>query len=361
MTKIVVEDDVILGIARVILDPDVEPERRAAVADFFRHDLPDFDGWAKALRQRIPGLYPARVELADDEAELRQKIVDADAIIVERMKVGPEEIAPAKRLKLVQKWGGLVGNIDVNTCASRGIAVNATRRRINVTVAEQALTLMLVLGRRVRELANLVDAHSLAAKGFDVTPFDRRYTGNSNYARVKGIKGLIGSTLGSIGLGEIGREVVARARAFEMNVLYTQRTRLSPVEEHMLGATYAPLEELLATSDFVSIHVPISPATRSLLDARRLAMMKPGAILVNIARAEVVDHDALVDALRSGRLGGFGLDVGYKEPTPADEPLLKLPNVVILPHTGPADRHYALMDWEEMLIRMWEIMQGTRR
>lgn len=358
MTRIVVEDDVILGIARVILDPNVEPERRAAVVDFFRHDQPDFEGWAQALRQRIPGLYPAHVEFADDEAELRTKIGDADAIIVERLKVGAEEIAPARRLKLVQKWGGLVGNIDTNACTARGIAVNATRRRINVTVAEQAIALMLVLGRRVTELANLVDADRLAARGYDVTPFDRRFVGNSNYARVKGIKGLTGATLGSVGLGEIGREVVSRARAFEMKVLYTQRTRLSAVDEHLLGATYAPLEEVLAKSDFVSLHVPISPATRGLLDARRLAMMKRGAILVNIARAEIVDHDALVDALRSGHLGGFGLDVGYKEPAPADEPLLKLPNVVILPHTGPADRKYALMDWEEMLVRMWEIMRG---
>ena len=358
MTKVVVEDDVILGITRVILDPDAEEEHRRAVADFFAHDLPDFDGWVSALRRRIPGLYPASVELAEDEAELRTSIVDADAVIVERMRVGPDEIAPARRLRLVQKWGGQVGNIDVNACAARGIAVNATRRRINVTVAEQAVMLMLVLGRRVGELANLVDAASLTARGHDCTPFDRRYTGNSNYARVKGIQGLMGATLGSVGLGEIGREVVLRARAFEMKVLYHQRTRLSPVDEHVLGATWAPLEELLARSDYVSLHVPIGPATRGLLDRRRLGLMKRGAVLVNIARAEIVDHDALVEALASGHLGGFGLDVGYQEPARPDEPLLELANVMLLPHTGPADRKYALMDWEEMLIRMWEILRG---
>lgn len=357
MTKVLIEEDQILRIAPALLDPKAPEAHTEACVSFFKHDLPDFRGWVRDLRNRIPGLFPATVEFAQDQEDLRRRIVDADAVIVEKFTIGAAELDFAKRLKVVQKWGGQVANIDTTACLARGIPVNATRRRINVSVAEHALMLMLVLGKRMGETAGLVSVQSLQQHGFDTTPFDKRYVGISNYGRVAGLKMLHGHTLGALGLGEIGREVASRATAFGMKVLYHQRTRLPVVDEFTLGASYAPLDEMLAKCDFLSIHLPLSPQTRGMIDARRLALMKKGAILVNTARADIVDKPALIAAIESGQLGGVGMDVGYKEPADPDEPLLTYPNVVLLPHTAPGDRMYALHDWEEMFVRMWELMR----
>src|SRR5437879_5636341 len=156
MTLIVVEDDAILKTVPVIIDPDVEPAREQAVFDFYRFDVPDFEGWRAKLRGRIPGLFPAKVVFAKDQDDLRAKIADADGVIVESLTVGEPELERAKRLKSVFKFGFLAPNIDVTACAKRKIAVDVQRRRVNVAVAEHALTLMLALAKRLPETENVV-------------------------------------------------------------------------------------------------------------------------------------------------------------------------------------------------------------
>src|SRR5690606_25102769 len=140
-----------------------------------------------------------------------------------------------------------------------------------------------------------------------------------------------------LGLGAIGRAVARRAAGFSMRVLAWSRTRrpLGPLEGHV---TWAPLETVLAESDFVSVHVPRTPETVGLLDAAALGRMKPGAVLVNTARGGIVAEAALAEALRSGRLAGAGLDVFAREPLEPESPLLRLPNVVLTPHIGSASR-----------------------
>jgi lactate dehydrogenase-like 2-hydroxyacid dehydrogenase len=237
------------------------------------------------------------------------------------------------------------------------VAVDVQRRRVNIAVAEQAFMFLIALAKRVTELNHLVDEASLRAAGFRPDPFDRRYTVNSNFARIPGLRTLHGSVLGALGVGEIGREVASRAKAFGITTLYYQRSRLSHVEEERLGLRYVTFDELLRSADFISIHLPLTDSTRGMFNRDVFARMKPGAILVNTARAEIVDHDDVVEALGSGRLGGFALDTGYREPAAPDEPLKSFANAILMPHTAPANRQNVLDDMEEMCLKMWTALK----
>ena len=134
-----------------------------------------------------------------------------------------------------------------------------------------------------------------------------------------------------------------------MRVIYFQRTPLSAAEEARFGATYAPIDTLLAESDWVSIQLPETKATRNFIDRDKLAKMKPGAVLINVSRAGIVDRAALIDALKSGHLGGFALDPLYEEPGRADDELLQFDNVMLTPHTAAQPRFNALNDFRDLL------------
>jgi phosphoglycerate dehydrogenase-like enzyme len=352
MARILVEDDDYLRIVPTILDPEASKERRNATADFVRHDIPDFARWCSALWQTIPDLYPATVEFALDQDDLRAKLPLADAAIVESLRIGEAELERAPRLAAVLKFGTRASNIDIAACEKFGISVETHARRVNVAVAEHAFTLMIALAKRLCETAGLVDEAALRNAGFDPTPYDRRYTTNSNFARIPGLRTLNGSTFGAIGMGEIGRNVARRAAAFGMTVIYHQRHRLSASDEHEYGAEFVSLHELLERSDFVSLHLPLNASTRGIIDRTALQTVKPGAILVNIARARLVDREALLEALDSGRLGGYGLDVGYEEPASPDEPLLRYKNVILTPHLAVAGRENGLRDMTDVFTKL---------
>jgi len=223
------------------------------------------------------------------------------------------------------------------------------RRRANIACAELALTLMLMLSRRVNELHGRISAKALAALGHDYKPFDRRHTPNSNWGRVTGLNILYGSTVGIVGLGEIGREFAARAGAFGMRILYTQRHQAPAAIEQLYKATYRPLPELLAESDWVALFVPSGPATRNLIGRAELGRMRPGARLINISRADIVDRAVLLEALNSGRLGGFALDPLYEAPGRDDDELLRFANVIMTPHIAAQPRFNALDDLGDMI------------
>jgi glyoxylate reductase len=146
-----------------------------------------------------------------------------------------------------------------------------------------------------------------------------------------------GSTIGIIGMGNIGKEVAKRARGFDMKILYHNRHR-DEAAEAQLGASYRTLPELLAESDYVTLNVPLTAATRHMIGREQLRQMRPTAFLINVARGGVVDHDALLEALQAGWIAGAALDVTEPEPLPRDHPLLKLDNLVIAPHLGSATR-----------------------
>jgi D-3-phosphoglycerate dehydrogenase len=215
------------------------------------------------------------------------------------------------RLAILARNGVGLDFVDVPACTERGIAVTITPRAITHPMASAAVTLVLALSHRLRERDRALHDGDWGEGRFAPTG-----------------SGLAGRTLGVIGYGRIGREVGRLLEPWGMRVAVTQRT---PVDEP--GVTYLPLDTLLAEADVVVVACPLTDETRGMLDARRLALMKPTAFLVNVARGAIVDQAALVSALRDGRLAGAGLDVVDPEPLPADDPLLELPNVVGAPHS----------------------------
>jgi phosphoglycerate dehydrogenase-like enzyme len=355
---LVVEDDRFLRMVGVVLDPATSAERYAAYADFFAHDDPDFDGYCARVRARVGALSPSQVRLVETADELRASLPGARGLIVESLPVGAAELAAGSDLVAVQKYGGMARNIDAAACAERGVAVLTFRRRANIACAEVAITLMLTLAKKLHRLAGRISVEALGAEGYAYRPFDRRHTPNSNWARIPGIGMLYGSTLGIIGVGEIGREIALRAAAFGMRILYYQRRRLSQAEERQLQISYVPLEKLLSDSDWVVPQVPAGPTTRHLIDRTRLAQMKPGARLVNISGADLVERAALIEALRSGLLGGFALDPQYEAPGRSDDELLAFKNVVLSPHIGGSPRFNALDDISDMLADLARALTG---
>jgi phosphoglycerate dehydrogenase-like enzyme len=345
---LVVENDVWARLIGVVLDPDTTQERWDAFADFMSPDLPDFQGWCDKVQKAAGSLYPSNVRLVDTQAELRNNLEQAEAVVVESLGIGAEELAAAPRLKVVHKFGMLLRNIDTVACGERDVRVFGIRRRANIATAEHAFALLLSLARRL-DLTGLVSIEQLPSSQLPYRPFDRRHTPGANWGRFSGTRTLNGNMIGIIGLGEIGREIAVRAAAFGMKILYFQRTQLSAAVEKELDASYRSLEALLAESDWVIPQLPLDSSTKGFLNRERIAQMKRGACIVNVSRPEVIDRDALLKGLESGHLGGLAMDGLYEEPARSDDELLSFDNVVLTPHMAASPRTNGLQDIAEMI------------
>jgi phosphoglycerate dehydrogenase-like enzyme len=351
--KFVVENDTFLRLIQVVLDPSAPEERFEAFAHFCLHDLPDFRAWCERLRAQAQNLFPADVRLVDNQAELLASLPGTNVAVVEELTFGAKEIAATgSTLKFVQKYGFTTRNIDHAACQRAGAQVLTIRRRANISTAEQGLMLMLALARQVTQNANLISIDQLKAAGYQPTIYNRAHTPNGNWARIPNMVTLYQRQLGIVGLGEIGRELALRAIALDMPIVYTQRTRLPVEVERQYRATYLNLNELLAGSDFISLHLPRDPATVNFISEPELAVIKPGAFLINVSQPNLVERNALGLALESGRLGGYGLDTFYEEPGDADDPLIKFPNVIVTPHLGGSPRWNSLDDIEEVIVNL---------
>ncbi|MDB5807571.1 MAG: D-3-phosphoglycerate dehydrogenase [Betaproteobacteria bacterium] len=359
MRKLVVEEDRVLRLVQVMLDPSAPAERIAAFADFNSTDVPDFAAWLAQVRAGLPRLYPARVQLVGSQEELRAHLPDADIAIVESLEIGEAELAIASKLQFVQKFGTVGDNVDIAACERRSIPARTLRRRTNIAMGEHTMMLLLALAKRLPLIDGLVTSERLAAAGMPFRPYDSRHTAKANFGRIPNLRSLHGATLGLLGFGEIAREVALRARAFGMNVVYHKRQRLDKALEARFGVTYCDFDTLFTTADYLSIHIPMSERTRNLVGGEALARMKPGAYLINTARAEIVEHAALVAALASGRVGAAALDVLYQEPASEDESLLRLDNVILTPHLGGGSRRNGLEDAREMLAGMEAHLRGA--
>jgi phosphoglycerate dehydrogenase-like enzyme len=356
--KFVVENDTFLRLIQVVLDPNAPEERFQAFAHFCLHDLSDFRGWCENIRAQVPDIYPSDVHLVDDYAQLLAHLPGATVAVVEELNIGAQEVAAAGgSLRFVQKYGFTTRNIDHAACENSAIRILTVRRRANISTAEQGLMLMLALARQILRNANLISVEQLKAAGYEPTTYDRKHTPNGNWARIPGMVTLYNRQLGIIGLGEIGRELAVRAIALGMKIVYTQRTPLPLEVEQQYHARYVGLDQLLSTSDCVSLHLPRSPQTSGFIGAREFSLIKPGAFLINVSQPNLVDREALRAALASGRLGGYGLDTFYEEPADASDPLIKFPNVIVSPHLGGSPRQNSLNDIEEVIVNLGRVLR----
>ena len=287
-------------VSRVIPDDGLARIRAACLADVWPEDRPPDRA---ELLERVPGCAGILTLLSD---RVDDELLDA---------AGPD-------LRVVSNFAVGYDNVDVAACARRGVAVGNTPGVLTETTADLAWALILAASRRVAEGDRFVRAGSwttwgpLLLLGSDVH----------------------GATLGIVGFGRIGRAVARRAVGFGMTVLYHSRSRAPETVAAELGATSVGLDELLERSDIVSIHVSLNPETHGLIGAREIARMKPTAVLVNTARGPIVDQVALERALAAGEIGAAGLDVTDPEPIDPADPLLRLPNCIVLPHIASATR-----------------------
>lgn len=250
--------------------------------------------------------------------ELLQEIEDADALLVRsQTQVTQEVIQAAKRLKVIGRAGVGVDNIDVNAATGKGIVVINAPDGNTISTAEHTFAMLIALAR------NIPQAYQSLLRG----EWDRK--------RFVGVE-LRDKKLGIIGLGRIGTEVAKRAKAFHMKVI-AYDPYLTHDRAEKIGIRPATLDEVIQTSDFITVHTPLTKETRHLLDGRAFERMKPGVRILNCARGGIIDEGALVEAIQTGKVAGAAIDVFESEP-PGEHPLLKLPQVIATPHLGASTR-----------------------
>lgn len=245
-------------------------------------------------------------------AEVGALLPGVDGYIAGLDVIDRAALAAADQLKVIARYGVGVDAVDLDACREKGIIVTNTPGANSASVAELTIGLILALARQIPE--------AVAA------------TRQGKFPRLSGLS-LAGKTIGLLGLGAIGKETARRLAGFDCRIM-----AFDPIPDEEFArqhsVQFAPLADVLHEADFVSLHLPLLPETRLLINDEFLAQMKPGALLINTARGELVDETALLRALQSGRLRGAALDVFAKEPPDPDHPLLKLNQVIAMPHIG---------------------------
>lgn len=241
---------------------------------------------------------------------------EADALILLAPKFNQESIPASGRLKIVARFGVGYDTVDLEACTRAGIAVTIAPDGVRRPVAVSVITFMLALAGQLKIKDNLT---RMGVAGWDL---------RSNHMGV----GLTGRTLGQLGIGNIGAEVLRLAGPFGMRFL-AHDPFVDPALARELGVELVDIETLFRESDFLSVSVPLSEKTKGLVNARLLALMKPTAFLINTARGPIVDQKALYEVLKAKKIAGAGLDVFEVEPTPKEEPILHLDNVIVTPHS----------------------------
>ena len=302
-----------------------------------------------AVETRMCELFEARLNVADTPMtpdELARAMAEADVIaptVTDRIDAGL--IARAgDRLKLIANFGNGVDNIDVAAAVAKGITVTNTPGVLTEDTADMTMALILAVARRVAEGARIIPSGDWAPNWM----LGHRITGKR---------------LGNLGMGRIGQALAKRARAFGLSVHYHNRRRVAPAIETQLEATYwESLDQMLARMDIVSVNCPHTPATYHLLSARRLKMLRPHAIVINTARGEIIDEQALTRMLEAGELAGAGLDVFEHEPavSPKLVRLAKSGKVTLLPHMGSATHEGRVDMGEKVIINIKTFMDGHR-
>jgi glycerate dehydrogenase len=255
--------------------------------------------------------------LSTNPFEVPERIAQADVIVVNKVRLTAELLAQAPRLKRICIAAAGTDNVDLNAARSLGISVHNVPDYGSDAVAEHVITVLLAMRR------HLIDYSSAATDG--------RWAASPHFCwHGPRIKPVVGSTMGIVGRGRIGQATARMAQGLGMKVLYAQRPGSDAAQDER------PLDALLAECDAISLHVPLTPDTRGLIDARRLALMKPDALLINTGRGALIDAPALIEALKAQRIGGAAIDVLDVEPPPPSHPLLAadIPNLLLTPHVA---------------------------
>ena len=320
------------------------------------------DGAKSRLADRVreaPDAQPFKLIMPenDTEAALLACASEADAMLSWQAALPASVIQAAPSLKFIQKHGLNCRHIDVAAATARNVRVATMPLMRNVTVAEHALALMLACAHKV------VPGHRAVADAvyqqMGLAPIvTSQWNFKLNWAGIKGLTELFQSTVGIVGMGDIGMEIARRCRVFGMNVCYYQRSPHDSATEVALGIHYLPLEQILSISDYVVLIIPHTPESEGLIGARELALMKPTATLVNVGRGGLIDEAALIAALQEKPQMMAGLDVYRNEPLPAASALRNLPNVVLLPHTGGGSQRSWEVDMPASLRNIQRFFSG---
>jgi glycerate dehydrogenase len=294
-----------------------------------------------SLEQAAPGI---RFYASTTESQLVLRLADVQIVLLNKIGLTRERLESARELKLIAVAGTGTDGVDLAAAEERGIAVCNVRGYCTASVVQQAWALILGLTQHLREYARLAT--------------DGSWVENEEYAVLAHpIRELSGRVLGIVGWGTLGRGVAAVGESFGMRTMVCNRPGAPPERGRV------SLDELLATADIVSLHCPSTPATRGLIGARELALMKTDALLINTARGALVDSTALAQALRAGRLGGAGIDVLAQEPPTDGDPLLAsdIPNLIVTPHIAWAAREARQRCIDEMAANIEDFRRGGRR
>jgi glyoxylate reductase len=306
-----------------------------------------------SVETRMCELFDARLNLDDkpmSAAELVETVRSADVLVptvTDRIDASVLSRA-GEKLKLIANYGNGVDHIDVASALSRGITVTNTPGVLTEDTADMTMALILAVPRRLAEGAALLSEEKPWSGWSPTWMLGHR---------------IWGKRLGIIGMGRIGQAVARRARAFGLQVHYHNRRRVAPKIEEELGATYwESLDQMLARMDIISVNCPHTPATYHLLSARRLKLLRPEAYIVNTARGEVIDENALVRLIAEGEIAGAGLDVFEHEPavSPRLVKLARLGKVVLLPHMGSATIEGRIDMGEKVIVNIRTFMDGHR-
>lgn len=281
--------------------------------------------YALGTIDKIKDMLPKDIEILEiDTKEKLEELTDADGVVLRGFKMNEKHISQISNLKFIQRWGAGYDTVDVEAAGKRGIYVSNLPGMNAYAVSEMVIAHILAIYK------NLISHHNSVSNGIWTrdTYNERTYT-------------LKNKMVGLIGFGNVGRHVCQMAKGFDAHVQYYDIFRLDTFEEEKLKINYVELEELLRTSDIISIHVPLTESNKNLINKENLSLMKKTAIVINTSRGGIVNEVDLCDAIINNRILGAGLDCFSVEPIEPGNPLLKLSNVVLTPHVGGASADLA--------------------
>ena len=285
------------------------------------HLVACMDVWAPTVRAIVRHAAPPELELrfaaSYDDAEQIELARHAEFLLPGFARVDARMLAQAGKLRMIQKWGIGIDSIDLDAVRKQGVALSITAGSNAAPVAELAIALMLAVYRRIPYVNRAIREGRWPTPEMRETCFQ-----------------ITGKTVGLVGFGNIGRMLARRLQGFDAQVIYCDTVPADTQTERTLGVRCVPLPELLASSDILSLHAPLTAQTRQMVNTESIARMKDGAVLINTSRGGLVDETALYEALASGKLRGAGLDAFDPEPPARDNPLLTLDQVVVTPHAG---------------------------